>query len=315
MKNKLNLLTITLALTTAACQTDEPFKNIPAEGYVEVEGGRIWYRIAEKNRTGIPLLIVHGGPGAPHDYMLNLEVISQERPVIFYDQLGCGNSEKPSDTALWQADRFVRELHALTEALKLEKFHLLGQSWGGFLALNYLQTYGDEKVSSLILSAPLIRTQDWVADQQQWIDQLPDGLQDTIRKYEALGNYEAAAYQEAMGVFYSRHLCRLNPWPELLTAAFGKMNLEQYNHMWGPSEFTATGNLMSADLTAQLGQISVPCLITCGEFDEATPQRMEQYLLLLKNGQLKVFEDASHIHHLEAETEYLTTLRDFMQTP
>lgn len=312
MKNKLGLLTITLALTTA-CQTDQPFGNIPSEGYVTVEGGRIWYKITGKNSSGTPMLVVHGGPGAPHDYLLNLEVIGKERPVIFYDQLGCGNSEKPGDTALWQADRFVHELHALTKALALDEFHLLGQSWGGFLALSYLKTYGDEKVSSLILSAPLINTQHWIADQQQWIDALPDGLPDTIRKYETLGDYEATAYQEAMGVFYSRHLCRLDPWPDILLEAFGKLNLDQYKHMWGPSEFTATGNLMHADLTPILEQLKIPCLITCGEFDEAAPQRMQQYQSSLKDGRLKVFENSSHSHHLEAEDEYLATVRDFLK--
>lgn len=85
---------MTLAILTG-CQSDQPFADVPKEGFVTVEGGKIWYRIAGKESSGIPLLIVHGGPGATHDYLLNLETLSNERPVIFYDQLGCGNADHP----------------------------------------------------------------------------------------------------------------------------------------------------------------------------------------------------------------------------
>lgn len=302
---------MTLAILTG-CQSDQPFANVPKEGFVAVEGGKIWYRIAGKESSGIPLLIVHGGPGATHDYLLNLETLSNERPVIFYDQLGCGNADHPADTSLWNAERFVSELHSLVEFLQLKNFHLLGQSWGGYLAVDYIRTYGNAKVSSLILSAPLINTSDWIEDQQVWIEQLPEGMKDTIQKYETLADYAAPAYQEAMGIFYSRHLCRLEPWPELLIQAFAKMNAEQYYHMWGPSEFTVTGNLKNADLTTTLQQLKIPCLLTCGEFDEAAPSRMQQYQSLMTNCRLEVFTDASHSHHLEAEEAYLIKVRAFL---
>lgn len=312
MKRKMELFAISLAIISG-CQSDHPMANVPEEGFVAVEGGKIWYHIAGKESSGIPLLILHGGPGATHDYLLNLEVLSNERPVIFYDQLGCGNADHVADTSLWHAERFVHELHTLVEFLQLKKFHLLGQSWGGYLAIDYIKTYGEANVSSLILSAPLINTLHWVEDQQNWIEQLPDGLKDTVQKYESTGNYAALAYQEAMGVFYSRHLCRLDPWPELLTQAFGKMNAEQYNHMWGPSEFTVTGNLKHADLTYVLQQMKVPCLLTCGEFDEAAPARMQQYQSMMHKCSLHVFDDASHSHHLEAEEAYLSVVRDFLR--
>jgi proline iminopeptidase len=295
------------------CKTEKTFDDMLQESFVTVEGGRIWYKIYGQNASGTPLLVVHGGPGAAHNYLLSLEALADERPVIFYDQLGCGQSDKPQDTALWQTDRFVRELHSLVSALRLEKFHLLGQSWGGFLAGSYLNQYGDDRVLSLTLSAPLISTSDWIADQQYWIDQLPGGLNDSIRKYESLGDYAAPAYQEAMGVFYSRHLCRLDPWPELVTKTFEQMNAGQYNYMWGPSEFTATGNLKDADLKAFLPDVKLPCLITCGEYDEARPERMQQYQAMMPNCRLEVFEGASHMHHLEAEEAFNQRLSEFLR--
>jgi len=295
------------------CKTEKTFDDMLQESYVAVEGGRIWYKIYGQNTSGTPLLVVHGGPGAVHNYLLSLKALADERPVIFYDQLGCGQSDKPQDTALWQTDRFVRELHSLVSALRLEKFHLIGQSWGGFLAVSYLQNYGSERVLSLTLSAPLISTSDWIADQQYWIDQLPEGLNDTIRKYESLGDYAAPAYQEVMGVFYSRHLCRLDPWPDLVVNTFSQMNTEQYNYMWGPSEFTVTGNLKYEELASFLPEIKLPCLITCGEYDEACPERMQQYQVVMPNCRIEVFEGASHMHHLEAEAAFNQSLSEFLK--
>src|SRR6266540_2413750 len=122
-----------------------------SEGYIAVEGGRVWYRIAGEGRTGIPLLTLHGGPGYPHDYLEPLERLADERPVIFYDQLGCGKSEHPNDASLWQADRFVRELAQVREALGLDRMHLFGHSWGTMLAVDFVLSGARAAPTSLIL--------------------------------------------------------------------------------------------------------------------------------------------------------------------
>lgn len=109
-----------------------------SEGMIPVPGGRVWYRIVGKDAPGIALLVLHGGPGAPHDYLENLGALADERPVVFYDQLGCGRSERPDNPALWQLDRFVAELAAVRQALGLDRVHLLGQSWGTMLAVQAL---------------------------------------------------------------------------------------------------------------------------------------------------------------------------------
>lgn len=302
-----------ILIMTAGCNYHKEDALPPVkEGMIAVEGGNIWYRMAGADKPGIPIIIVHGGPGVPHDYLVNLEALSFDRPVVFYDQLGCGNSDKPQDTSLWQVDRFVEELELLRKALKIETFNLLGQSWGGYLATSYFLKHGSGRVKSLILSAPLLNSARWSEDQRNWILQLPQDVQDTIEKYEANGDYASPSYQEAMMIFYSKHVCRLDPWPEAMNNAFQKMNAEVYNYMWGPSEFTLTGILKNADLTDRLHQINVPCLITCGEFDEATPASMAYFAGLIPGGELQVFQGASHAHHLEKEVEYLNRINTFL---
>jgi len=295
-----------------SCGNREEVTPKVEEGFIEVPGGRVWYRIVGADKPGVPLLTLHGGPGAPHDYLEPMEALATDRPVIFYDQLGCGNSELPTDTSLWNVERFVEELEQVRTALKLDKVHLMGQSWGTMLAVEYMLRKKPEGVMSLILSGPYLSTPQWVADQQEWITQLPETVRDTILKYEANGDFAAPAYQEAMVAFYNKHLCRINPWPDALNRAFEKMGMAVYMHMWGPSEFTMTGTLKNADLTEQLHEIKIPVLFTCGEFDEATPATTSLYKSKISGAEMHVFEGASHSHILEKPEDYNQRVSDFL---
>ncbi len=143
------------------------------EALVDVPGGRVWTLTVNPEAPGTPLLVVHGGPGATHDYLSNLAALADERPVVFYDQLGCGASDRPGDPSLWTVDRAVDELSAVREALGLDRVHLLGQSWGGALVVSYVLETGGPGVKSLVLSAPLLSTPRWVADQKAWLARLP----------------------------------------------------------------------------------------------------------------------------------------------
>lgn len=283
------------------------------EGFIQVTGGEVWYRIVGAGQKGIPLLVLHGGPGVPHDYLKPLEALADERPVVFYDQLGCGLSESPSDTSLWTVGRFVEELKQVRTALNLEKVHILGQSWGTMLAVEYLHREKPGGVVSLVLSAPYLNTERWVEDQQQWIAQLPADIQDTIRKYEANRDFGSPAYQDAMMYFYRKHVCRIDPWPDCLNRAMEKMGMEVYERMWGPSEITMTGTLKNADLTGLLSEITMPALFTCGEYDEATPTTTAFYQSKLPGSEMYIFNDASHSHHLERTDEYNQLVRDFLK--
>lgn len=281
-------------------------------GMLEVPGGKIWYRMAGDDLAGTPLLVLHGGPGATSSYLENLDVLSDERPVVFYDQLGGGRSEKPDDISLWTIERFVDELAAVREALSLERLVILGQSWGALLAAAYLLARGTEGVRGLILSAPLLNVPQWIDDQRKLLRQMPHEIRNAVNDAEVSGNFDSDAYQAAMDVYYRRHLCRLAPWPECLTRTFEEMGAQVYKTMWGPSEFTCTGTLASVNLLPQLKELDVPVLITCGRYDEATPATCQEYCNHIPGAQLAVFEEASHSHHLEQAEHYFAVVRNFL---
>lgn len=308
-------LALIIVLSLLSCETGGN-KNAPfvKEGMINVKGGRIWYKIVGADKKGIPLLVVHGGPGIPHDYLEPLEALSDERPVIFYDQLGCGKSDKPVDTTLWTVERFVDELATLINVLKFDKIHILGQSWGTMLAVEYMIMKKPGNIVSLILSAPFLDAPRWIQDQRQWISELPKGVQDTIAKYEASGDYSSAAYQEALMIFYNKHVCLMDPWPECMTHALENINPAVYEFMAGPSEFTFTGTLKDVQLSNELYKIECPVLYTCGEFDEAKPTTTAFYQSKTPGSEIVVFKNASHAHHLEKTKEYLKVSRDFLKS-
>ncbi|MEI8356673.1 MAG: proline iminopeptidase-family hydrolase [Deltaproteobacteria bacterium] len=282
------------------------------EGSIPVTGGEVWYRIAGADAPGVPLLLIHGGPGAPHDYLENIALLADERPVVFYDQFGCGRSGRPDDPSLWRVERFVAELAAVRQALRLDRVNLLGQSWGAMLAVEYLLS-GGSGVDHLVLSAPLLSSPLWIADQRKLLEAMPIKVQEAVTTAEAGTTYETAEYKEAMTLYYQRHLCRLDPWPDCLNRTFEGFGMQVYQSMWGPSEFTCTGNLRQAELTPRLPEIDVPTLLTCGRYDEATPITVAEFSRLIPGARMRIFEDASHSHHLEQPDEYLSEVRAFLK--
>jgi proline iminopeptidase len=280
-------------------------------GMVEVPGGRVWYRIAgDGNAT--PLLTLHGGPGVPSAYLSSLAGLAGERPVIFYDQLGCGNSERPGDRSLWTTERFVAELAAVVAALGLTRFHLLGQSWGTMLAVDYALTQPTGLVS-LILASPALSIPRWMTDAKRLIQDLPADTQASIERHEAAGTTGDPDYQAAKDMYYGRHVCRLRPIPAGYAQAIATTGHDVYETMWGPSEFCATGTLLDYDRTDRLGEIAVPTLFTCGRFDEATPEATAWYASLIPGALVAVFEQSAHMPHLEEEEAYLATVGAFLR--
>ncbi len=284
------------------------------EGHIDVAGGGVWYRMMGCNKSEIPLLIVHGGPGASHDYLEPLAALSDERPVIFYDQLGCGRSDRPSDPSLWNLERYVDELTRLISVLGLRKTHILGQSWGAALAAEYVLTKQPYQALSLILSGPLLSASRWMADQKTYIGHLPEQVRSAIRRAERTKTFDGEDYQKALMVYYREHVCRMETWPDCLKRSFDQLNIPLYQYMWGPSEFTVTGTLKHYERVGQLKQLDLPVLFTCGEFDEATPATTSLFHQQVPGSQLHVFADASHEHHLEQTMAYLDVLRAFMST-
>lgn len=282
------------------------------EGRIAVTGGQVWYRVAGDVES-TPLLALHGGPGAGHDYLESLAAISDERPVVFYDQLGCGLSEKPSDTSLWRIERFVHEIDEVRAALNLDRIHLLGQSWGGWLAIEYMLNK-PAGIVSLTLASTSASTAEFVGEANRLIDELPAEMRDAIREGDHEQSYDSPEYVRAMDEFYQRHVCRLDPWPDPMLRTSANLDGNAvYLTMNGPNEFTVVGNLKGWDRTSRLGEIRAPTLITVGRYDEITPNCAETLHREIAGSEIHVFERSGHCAHLEEPDEYMPLLRDFLR--
>jgi proline-specific peptidase len=282
------------------------------EGMLQVPGGKVWYKVVGAG-PGVPLLLLHGGPGAGHDYLEPLEALGDERPVIFYDQLGCGKSEIPDDTSLWVAPHFADEVQAVRDGLGLDRVHLLGQSWGGWLALEYMSRR-PEGIVSLTLASTSADVQSFLDAVPGLLSQLPQDVQDTIKRCEREGTTDSPDYIAATFAFYQQFLCRMQPWPEsMMRTGINIQNTPVYKHMWGPSEFTLTGNLEGWDRTEVLSQINVPTLITVGRYDEIVPAISEEMHKKIRGSELVIFENSAHSAHAEEADKYAAVLRDFLR--
>lgn len=282
------------------------------EGYIDVPGGRIWYQLHTNNTQGnIPIIILHGGPGTPHNYLLNLSKLSNNKTTLFYDQLGCGKSSiQDAQRKLWQLPRFVSELETLATALEMDQFHLFGHSWGGSLAIEYALAH-PKKVKSLILASPVLSVPLWVEDAKKLLQQLPKSTQQIITKHEKAGTTDSDEYKAAIKLF-NNLLCRIHPDPEDLQYSLSHSNRDIYQTMWGPSEFSVTGNLKNFDRINDLAKLTMPVLITCGRFDEAAPQTMQKAREKFKIAKLIIFEKSAHVPHLEEPEKYFDSLVDFL---
>jgi proline iminopeptidase len=284
-----------------------------AEGFIEVPGGRVWYRsVGEQKNDRAPLLCLHGGPGFTHYYLEPLEALADRRQVIFYDQLGCGRSAAPDDPGLWTVDRAVQEVAAVRAALGLAELHLFGNSWGGWLALQYTLDRRPELASLILSSSPPSVTR-WIADCAELRAELDRPVRDVLDSHEAGGYFSCPEYQWAITQFYRRHVCRLDPWPECVERTFAGMGADVYLTMWGPSEFgPVTGRLRDWDVTARLPEIGVPALVTGGRYDEARPAHLAVLAEGLRDAELVIFEDSSHMAFSEERESYIRVAGDFL---
>lgn len=283
------------------------------EGFVEVTGGKVWYQIHNKQSGETPVIILHGGPGSSHYSLQGLRILAEDRPVIFYDQLGCGKSDRPDDDSLWHIDRFVEELGQIRKALKLEKIHILGHSWGTTLAAAYLLTK-PVGVESVIFSSPCLSAPLWAEDQAKNRKLLPADVQAILQKCEEKGTTDSEEYKKATEEFNKQFVCRLDPMPAFLKEGAKFKSPHVYNIMWGPSEFHVTGNLKSFDCTGELKEIQIPALYTCGRYDEATPESTEYFSSLTPNAKFHVFERSAHMPYLEEMEEYVSVVKRFLKT-
>jgi len=283
------------------------------EGFVEVTGGRVWYaRLGEGD--ALPILLLHGGPGGAAYYLEPLaERLAADRPAIVYDQLGCGRSDAPDDTSLWTVDRFVEEVDQVRAALGLGRCHLLGQSWGGWLAIDYMARE-PSGIERLVLASTSASIPEFMAGARRLIEAMPEPHRRVLIELGAQGAYDHPDYQAAVEEFYRRHLCRLDPWPDALQRSSDCIEGNQvYLTMNGPTEFDVIGRLREWDRTADLGRIDVPTLVTCGRYDEITPSCSETITRGIPDARMHVFEHSAHCAHLEEPDDYARIVEAFLR--
>lgn len=313
-------LLFALLLPASACQTPGPevgervdpeTGQVVRSGMLAVPGGNIFYEISNPDADGIPLILIHGGPGSTSCKFGLLDDEILDRPVIRYDQLETGLSDRPGLREQWNIAHSVREIDAIREQLGLDRVHLLGWSWGGSVAAEYVLEGNREGLGAVVMSGPLLSTPVWVQDANALVATMPADLQATIRENEAAGTFDNPAYVAATDSFYARFMDPIgyDPVPEC-EGVFG--NSDVYNTMWGPTEFTATGTLLDYDRTDRLDEIDVPVLIVAGEYDEARPVTMEWFADMMPDARVEVIDGAGHAAPVERPGQVADLVEAFL---
>ncbi len=306
LRNLFCLILLTLAIYS--CRKEPVIAH--KEGYVSVEGGKIWYRILGNGKK-TPLLLMHGGPGGTHRSFYQFEAIAKDRPLILFDQLGSGKSGVHQDTTLLKVEKFVGQVQALRQALDLKEVYLHGHSWGTALALESYLAH-PEGVKGIVFNSPYFSTPLWEADADTLITFLPDSIQMAIEIGEREGNFTSKPYRDADRFFMKNYGIRKekpsNPWDTVKA----ERNDFIYNYMWGPTEFTATGSLKKYDRFESLKEIKVPTIFITGEFDEARPNTVKRFQSQVMNSEFVVIKGAGHGTMHDNREQNIKVIRDFL---
>lgn len=278
--------------------------------YLQVEGGKIWYRVVGTG-SGTPVILLHGGPGYSSYYLKSLEGLGDDRIVVRYDQLGGGKSDHISDTTEFTVPHFVRDLDSLRTHLGLKTVDLYGHSWGTILAVEYYRAH-PERVHAMVLASAALDIPAWQKHARELLATLPDSLQRAVHRADSTHDYQSAGYQAAVNEFYSRYVFR-HPIPADLDSTMSTMNEAIYGYMQGPSEFTITGTLKDYDARPFLPKIKVPVLYTVGEYDEAGPDLVKGFAKLTPNARVVVIPGAAHITAWDNPQANLKAVRDFLR--
>ena len=268
--------------------------------------------VKEDDQDSVPILLLHGGPGSTHNYFEVLDPLAKQRPVISYDQLGCGNSYVDHHPELWTLSTWMEELDNVIKSLHLTRFHLLGQSWGGMLALAYALQQ-PQGLQSLILSSTLSSSQLWGREQHRMLKYMTKEEQDAITKAEETGNWQDEMAQKAIARYMKLHCADIKDNdPECLRRE-KRSGTESYMTAWGPNELTPQGTLKNFDVTDKLCEIKVPCLIISGTDDLCTPLIAKTMYDHLPYARWELFANARHMVFAEYTEKYLQLLADWCQ--
>lgn len=285
------------------------------EGYMPFMGFQTYYRIARAPGDKPPLLLLHGGPGSTHNYMELFDCLAEQgRTVVAYDQIGCGRSYLDGHSEFWKMETWIEELKELRSHLGLDRCHILGQSWGGMLLLQYLIGCRPRGVLSAVLSSTLPSSQLWGREQHRVLRYFSAQEQQAIRLAEETGDYGTAACQAATAHFMEMR-CAGAPGPDAPECLRRpkKTGDEAYLTAWGNNEYTPSGTLKDFDLTDRLGEITIPVLITSGTDDLCTPLTAKIMHDGIPDSSWYLFEGARHMPFVENQDQYMQLMKTWMQ--
>jgi len=302
------ILTGILIVLTFNCKAKVNLKT--EEGFIDVQGGRIWYSVTGEG-TKIPIVMLHGGPGFPSYYLNPLMMLSEERPIVTYDQLGCGRSDRITDTTLMTIDNYVEQLKQLLSALKIKEFYLYGHSWGTILGLDYYLKY-QKGIKALILASPCINVRLWSNDADTLISTLPDSIQFFIKQNMKNIKLDSIKMKEAIDYYYNSFYTRKQPFSADIDSAHSQLGVNVYEYMWGKEEFSASGTLKDYDRTGDLNKIKVPTLYITGEFDAARPNTVKYYQSLTPNSKFIMIRNAGHQTMHDNPEENIEAIHTFL---
>jgi proline-specific peptidase len=279
-------------------------------GRVEVPGGRVAYGVVGQGERA--LLTLHGGPGVPSQYIYSMgDLATEARRVVFYDQLGCGESDRPNDPALWAVERFVEEVEAVRQALGLERVDLWGHSWGGMLAQEYALAYPDS-LRTLCLASTICSASFHNRETGRLIEAFPSETAALLRVAYDGGDTTSPEYRAASGEFWRRHVCRI-PFPPEVRSAVDDTATDVIETMWGPDDVTMRGTLSDWDVSDRIAAIDAPTLITVGAYDALTPASARMIAERIAGSELVLFEESSHHAHWEERERYMLVVGDFLE--
>ncbi len=278
---------------------------------VSVPGGKVAVYSFGKGEE--VLLCLHGGPGCTCDYVRDSHSFLADHGyrVVVFDQLGSGESDKPKDTSLWNIPRFVEEVETVRTTLKLGKVHLLGQSWGTWLGIEYCLKHLD-KVKTFIIANGSGSVPQTVEEMNRLRGDLGAETVQMMLRHEAEGTTDHPEYMAAVTILYHRHLCRSDPWPEAVKRSMQGVNMDVYGTMWGPNEFCCIGSLKDWNRLPDMHRITVPTLILGGLHDELTPNCAMAMQRVLPNARTRVFKNSAHMPFWEEPKEYFGALLEFL---
>lgn len=291
-------------------------------GFIDVDGGKVYFHLYGKDKKGIPLVMLHGGPGSYDEKFFNQIELSDERPVLLFNQLGSVGSDVSDEydspdkvKELFTVEHFADEVDEVIKHFGFNEFILYGHSWGTMLSIEYVNMHKPSGLKGIVLSGVFLNTDRWINDAERLMKKLPDGekMWQKVKECEEKGVYDDE-FNKILDTYTKNYYNRKENMTINMPTTLSQKKvcgIDPYNYMWGMSEFSCTGTLNHHDSTKYLKDINVPILYIVGEYDTGTPEAAAYYNSLTKNGEIYVLKDCGHNSYMQSPQEYNGVLRKF----